>query len=41
MSWYLDETDDLSKLHETAKGLGIPESKLQDVVDGSRDIDVY
>lgn len=41
MSWYLDETGDLSKLHETAKGLGIPESKLQDVVYGSRDIDVY
>lgn len=41
MSWYLDETDDLSKLYETAKELGIPESELQDVIDGSRDIDVY
>ena len=41
MSCYLDETDDLAKLYETAKELGIPESKLQDVIDGSRDIDVY
>ena len=41
MSCYLDETKDLSKLYATAKELGISEATLQDVIDGSRDIDVY
>lgn len=41
MSWYLDETNDLSKLYETAKELCIPKSELQNVIDWSRDIDVY
>lgn len=41
MSWYIDEADNLSKLYKTAKELGISESKLQDVIEGSRDIDVY
>lgn len=41
MSCYLDETENLSKLYTTAKELGISEATLQDVIDGSRNIDVY
>lgn len=41
MSCYLDETEDLSKLYATAKELDISEVTLQDVINGSRDIDVY